>query len=58
LSIDISVRHALEEGVFGLCGMVGEHGRDWIYRNVEEEGRVVLKEIWAQYNKSRYTGKD
>ena len=50
------VRNALAEGIYGLCGLVGDHGRDWMYQTLNSDGRNILKDLWAEYEKQRYTG--
>ncbi|KAG9011257.1 hypothetical protein FRB93_003058 [Tulasnella sp. JGI-2019a] len=49
-------REALEEGVYTLCGLVGDHGRSWVLQSLNADGRVVLKSLWAEYEKQRYAG--
>ncbi|TDL28743.1 hypothetical protein BD410DRAFT_824373 [Rickenella mellea] len=51
------VRKALEPGMFALCGMMTEHGRDAIMvQNLDTGGKAMLKLIWKDYDKQRYIG--
>ena len=49
---------ALEPGLFALCDSMGEHGRDALMASgLDTSGRAVMKSIWREYEKQRYTGK-
>ena len=53
-----SIRRELEPGLFALCDMMGEHGRDSIMAAMlDGGGRTMLKILWKEYEKQRYTGK-
>ena len=53
-----SIRRELEPGLFALCDMMGEHGRDSIMvAMLDGGGRTMLKLLWKEYEKQRYTGK-
>jgi len=49
-------REALQEGIYTLCGLIGDHGRPWVLQSLSADGRVVMKSLWADYEKQRYVG--
>ncbi|GJJ11291.1 hypothetical protein Clacol_005523 [Clathrus columnatus] len=52
------VRKELQPGLFALCAMTGEHGRDTLMiQNLSAEQKVLLKTLWGNYVKQKYTGK-
>lgn len=52
-----SVRKELEPGLFSLCGMMTEHGRDAVMASVlDAGGKATLKMLWKEYEKQRYVG--
>jgi Urb2/Npa2 family len=52
------IRGELEPGLFALCDMMGEHGRDSIMTAMlDDGGRTMLKILWKEYDKQRDTGK-
>lgn len=59
--LSLEVRNELEPGIFALCDMMGEHGRDAIMASsmgqvLDSSGKQVLKNVWKEYEKQRYTG--
>lgn len=51
-------RKGLQPGLFALCAMTGEHGRDTLMvQNLTAEQQILLKTLWGDYAKQRYTGK-
>lgn len=56
--VSSEIRGALESGLFALCESMGEHGRDALMASgLDASGRIVMKSIWQEYEKQRYTGK-
>ncbi|KAF8527957.1 Urb2/Npa2 family-domain-containing protein [Hysterangium stoloniferum] len=56
--VAMSVRRELEPGLFSLCTMMGEHGRDTLMmQSLDVGGKALLKSIWKEYNKQRYIGR-
>ncbi|KAK2462096.1 hypothetical protein APHAL10511_006559 [Amanita phalloides] len=48
------VRKELQPGLFVLCGMVSEHGRDAVMvSGLEGGGKTVMKTLWKEYEKQR-----
>jgi hypothetical protein len=59
-SSSASMKKELEVGVYALCGMMGENGRDSIMSGgnwLDVSGRTVLRLIWGEFEKQRYVGK-
>ncbi len=57
-SIPLAVRKELEPGLFSLCDMMTEHGRDAIMVSaLDSGGQATLKSLWREYEKQRYVGK-
>lgn len=55
---ETDVRKELEPGLFSLCGMMGEYGRDSIMASaLDGSGQTMLKLLWAEYDKQKYVGK-
>lgn len=53
-----SVRRELQPGLYALCGMVSEHGRDALMVSaLDAGGRATLKGLWKEYEEQRYVGK-
>ncbi|KDQ13623.1 hypothetical protein BOTBODRAFT_33335 [Botryobasidium botryosum FD-172 SS1] len=52
------VRRELEPGLFALCGMMGEYGRDSIMAAMlDAAGKIVMKVFWKEYEKQKYVGR-
>jgi hypothetical protein len=52
-----AIRRELEPGLFALCGMMGEHGRDAVMMSMlDAGGKQVLKSLWKEYEKQKYVG--
>ncbi|KAG8962960.1 hypothetical protein FRC03_003577 [Tulasnella sp. 419] len=56
-TLDRSTREGLEEGIYTLCSIVGEHGRDWVMENLNVDGKRIFKSLWSDYEKQRYVGR-
>ncbi|PPR01182.1 hypothetical protein CVT24_006058 [Panaeolus cyanescens] len=57
-ALGLEVRKAIEAGLFVLCGMVNEHGRDALMvSGLDAGGKLILKALWKEYEKQRYVGK-
>ncbi len=54
--IHLEIRRELEPGLFTLCGLMGEHARDALVVGLDANGKALLKLIWREYEKQRYTG--
>ncbi|KAF9480438.1 hypothetical protein BDN70DRAFT_931712 [Pholiota conissans] len=53
-----AVRHELKPGLYALCGMVSDHGRDALMVSaLDGGGRATLKALWKEYEEQRYVGK-
>jgi hypothetical protein len=50
------VRDELAPGLYALCGMMGEKGRDSITPVLDNGGKMILTTMWAAYQKQRYVG--
>lgn len=56
--LSADVRRELEPGLFALCEMISEHVRDAMVASaLDASGKVVLKNLWKEYEKQRYVGK-
>lgn len=56
-SLSPAIRRELEPGLFALCGMMGEHGRDALMMSMlDAGGKQVLKSLWKEYEKQKYVG--
>jgi hypothetical protein len=56
--LSVAVRRELEPGLFALCGMMGEHGRDTLMvQSLDVGGKALLKSLWKEYDKQRYIGR-
>lgn len=52
------IRQELEPGLFALCDMMGEYGRDAIMTAMlDDSGKAMMKILWIEYDKQRYVGK-
>jgi hypothetical protein len=52
------IRQELEPGLFALCDMMGEHGRDAIMKAMlDDSGKTMMRLLWTEYDKQRYVGK-
>lgn len=57
-TLPLAVRTELEPGLFTLCDMISEHGRDAIMvSSLDAGGKATLKNIWREYEKQKYVGK-
>ncbi|EJD55310.1 hypothetical protein AURDEDRAFT_155547 [Auricularia subglabra TFB-10046 SS5] len=59
--LPLAVRRELEPGLFALCGMAGEHGRDSLMAGtaggqLDAAGKAVFKALWKEFEKQRYVG--
>lgn len=59
--LPLAVRRELEPGVFALCGIAGEHGRDSLMAGtaggqLDAAGKAVFKALWKEFEKQRYVG--
>jgi len=50
------VRDELAPGLYALCGMMGEKGRDSTTPVLDNGGKMILTTLWAAYQKQRYVG--
>lgn len=56
--LPLVVRRELEPGLFALCDMMSEHGRDSLMVSaLDAGGKATLKTLWREYEKQRYVGK-
>jgi Urb2/Npa2 family len=56
--VDMETRRELEQGLFALCEMVGEHSRDALMLSaLDSGGKTIMKSLWREYEKQRYVGK-
>jgi len=52
------VRKELQSGLYTLCSMVSDHGRDALMVSIQDAGgKSTLKTLWKGYEKQRYVGK-
>lgn len=52
------VRKELQPGLFALCDMLGEYSRDALMVSaLDAGGKIVMKTLWKDYEKQKYTGK-
>lgn len=52
------IRQELETGLFALCEIMGEYGRDALMTAMlDESGKTMMKILWGAYEKQRYVGK-
>ncbi|KZV92101.1 hypothetical protein EXIGLDRAFT_718699 [Exidia glandulosa HHB12029] len=59
--LSLAIRRELEPGVFALCAMSGEHGRDSIMAGtagapLDAAGKAVFKTVWKEFEKQKYVG--
>ena len=50
-------RAELAPGMFALCGMLGEKGRDALMPILDSGGKVIFKNLWSSYENQKYVGK-
>lgn len=50
------VRDELAPGLYALCGMMAEKGRDSIMPVLDNGGKMIITTLWAAYQKQRYDG--
>jgi Urb2/Npa2 family len=56
--VPLELRKALQPGLFALCDMLNEHGRDALMVSISDaSGRATMKSLWKEYEKQRYVGK-
>ncbi|KAF8624871.1 hypothetical protein AX15_005748 [Amanita polypyramis BW_CC] len=56
--LSVDVRRELQPGLFALCGMVSEYGRDAVMVSaLDAGGKTLMKALWREYEKQRYVGK-
>ena len=56
--LSASMRRELEPGLFALCAMVGENGRDTLMvQSLDIGGKALLKSLWKEYGKQKYIGR-
>ena len=56
--LGVEVRRELQPGLFALCGMVSEHGRDAVMVSaLDAGGKTLMKTLWREYEKQKYIGK-
>lgn len=55
--LDRDTRAELAPGLFALCGMLGEKGRDALMPILDGGGRMVFKNLWSSYENQKYVGK-
>lgn len=52
-----AIRKEMQAGIFALCGMISEHGRDSLMVSaLDTNGQATLKTIWKEYERQRYVG--
>ncbi|TFY72617.1 hypothetical protein EVG20_g369 [Dentipellis fragilis] len=57
-AVTSNVRRELQAGLFVLCDMLNEHGRDALMvSGLHAGGKVIMKALWREYEKQRYVGK-
>ena len=55
--VPADVRAELEVGMMTVCGIIGHHQRDAAMIGLlDSAGKVLLKRVWAEYEKQRYKG--
>ncbi|KAF8592051.1 hypothetical protein K439DRAFT_628418 [Ramaria rubella] len=56
--LPINMRHELEPGLFALCTMMGEHGRDTLMiQSLDIGGKALLMSLWKEYDRQKYIGR-
>ncbi|KIJ49734.1 hypothetical protein M422DRAFT_27511 [Sphaerobolus stellatus SS14] len=56
--ISVGVRRELEPGLFALCAIMGEHGRDTLMvQSLDVGGKSLFKTLWKEYDRQKYVGK-
>ncbi|KAF7322796.1 Urb2 domain-containing protein [Mycena chlorophos] len=52
------IRRELRPGLFALCSMISEHSRDALMMaSLDSGGKMILKSLWAEYERQKYVGK-
>lgn len=54
--IDRETRAELTPGLFALCGMLGEKGRDALMPILDNGGKAIFKTLWSSYESQKYVG--
>ncbi|KAJ3718284.1 Urb2/Npa2 family-domain-containing protein [Lentinula raphanica] len=56
--IPAAVRKELQPGLYALCGMINNFSRDALMASAADAGeKLILKNLWKEYEKQRYVGK-
>ncbi|KAJ3828501.1 Urb2/Npa2 family-domain-containing protein [Lentinula raphanica] len=56
--IPAAVRKELQSGLYALCGMINNFSRDALMASAADAGeKLILKNLWKEYEKQRYVGK-
>lgn len=56
--LPLSIRKELDPGLYVLCDVMGDHGRDALMVSaLDAGGKAVLKKLWGEYVKQKYVGK-
>lgn len=54
----LALRRELEPGLWALCGMMNEHGRDALMaQSLGAAEKAAMKNVWKDYDKQKYVGK-
>jgi len=57
-TLPLELRKELQSGLFSLCDMLNEHGRDSLMvSTLDTGGKAILKSLWQEYEKQKYVGK-
>ncbi|KAJ4476741.1 Urb2/Npa2 family-domain-containing protein [Lentinula aciculospora] len=57
-AIPAVVRKELQPGLYALCGMMNDFGRDALMASATDAGeKAIVKALWREYEKQRYVGK-
>lgn len=57
--LPLEIRKELKPGLYALCSMMSEHGRDALMASggFGDGGKAILKMVWKDWESTRYTGK-
>lgn len=56
--VSVGVRRELGPGLYALCGMMGEHGRDTLMvQSLDAGEKGFFKNLWKEYERQKYVGK-
>lgn len=56
-TIDVSLRQALQPGLYALCELCGEFERDTALKGMlDASGQLVFKALWREWERQRYRG--